>query len=355
MLSGMLEMKISSITPKNFKYVLSPLLVTALLTGNAYAVPTVPASQEVAQFPQFSATTKFHVDNNLPFPVRVRAIRDGRSDINQTLNPGGSFQGNIDRRAGVRIVVYAPGDCSDVEIMPSSYARVYSTKTFRIQENGIKRVVADQVDPWSRVAGAVVTGVALYYAPEYGPTILSAAGVKEAKLASCTDSLTSLSCLNRIVSYAEDLRRQYGDNSVAYNQCLREARERAETILAETIPVTGERFDKPGNNGSVSCSTFCGAANVNNQPVWGDRIGLNVGSEQPVGEAGVCQCAQSSALFIKEGNNGTVNCDTFCQGSEWGQVGRCVACFDNENNVGGDCNYLPGFLGGSELTCTCVQ
>ncbi|MDX2255632.1 MAG: DUF4157 domain-containing protein [Pseudanabaenaceae cyanobacterium bins.39] len=117
----------------------------------------------------------------------------------------------------------------------------------------------------------------------------------------------------------------------------------------------GERFDKPGNNGTVSCDTFCGAVNVNNQPVWGSKVGVNIGSRQPEGASGVCQCAQSSDFFTKKGNNGTVTCDTFCSGSQWGQVGMCIASFDNRNGTGQGCDYLPGFLGGSELTCSCSR
>jgi hypothetical protein len=134
-------------------------------------------------------------------------------------------------------------------------------------------------------------------------------------------------------------------------------------------------FQKPGNNGSVSCDTFCGAAKANGQPVWGDRIGINIGSDQPKGAAGICECRQPSkanqscmpssdgsrmycspaAIFVKHGNNGTVSCDTYCRGSQWGQVGTCVASFDNKNGTGRDGNYLPGFLDGAELTCTCVK
>jgi hypothetical protein len=126
-------------------------------------------------------------------------------------------------------------------------------------------------------------------------------------------------------------------------------------ITSSRPPTIGERFDKPGNNGSVSCATFCGAVNANRQPVWGDKVGVNVGSNQPVGSAGVCKCAQSPDFFIKKGNNGTVSCNTFCSGSQWGQVGKCVASFDNKNGTGQDGNYLPGFLNGLELTCTCVK
>jgi Peptidase_C39 like family len=122
-----------------------------------------------------------------------------------------------------------------------------------------------------------------------------------------------------------------------------------------TIAAQIQSFQKPGNNGSVSCNTFCGAAKANGQPVWGDIIGVNIGSNQPKGAAGICECAQASNLFVKHGNNGTVTCDTYCRGSQWGQVGTCVASFDNKNGSGRDGNYLPGFLNGPELTCTCVK
>jgi hypothetical protein len=122
-----------------------------------------------------------------------------------------------------------------------------------------------------------------------------------------------------------------------------------------TPSIIGERFDKPGNNGSVSCATFCGAVRANDQPVWGDKAGINVGSNQPLGASGVCSCAQSPDFFVKKGNNGTVTCNTYCRGAQWGRVGTCVASFDNKNGTGRDGNYLPGFLNGPELTCSCAK
>ena len=134
-----------------------------------------------------------------------------------------------------------------------------------------------------------------------------------------------------------------------------QAQARRYNSLVSSIQHTGERFDKPGNNGSVSCATFCGAVRANGQPAWGDKVGVNVGSNQPVGAAGVCSCAQSPDFFVKKGNNGTVTCNTYCRGSQWGRVGTCIASFDNKNGTGRDGNYLPGFLNGPELTCSCAK
>ena len=140
-----------------------------------------------------------------------------------------------------------------------------------------------------------------------------------------------------------------------HNQIISQGLNLLSQVEATRPVPLGERFDKPGNNGSVSCSTFCSAVRADGQPVWGGKVGINVGSETPSGAAGVCSCAASPAFFVKKGNNGTVTCDTFCRGSQWGEVGRCVGCFDNKNGTGQGCNYLPGFLEGPELTCSCVR
>jgi hypothetical protein len=189
------------------------------------------------QVSQLSRTTKFHVDNKLPYPVRVHAIRDGRDEIVQDLAPGGSFRGNIDRNAGVRILVKAAGECGDSEIMPSAYARVNTTETFVIEKDGIKRIVADELDPWSHVAGGILTGVALYYLPEYGPRVLSELDVKEARLASCYNDWSSVGCTTGAASYLRSLYDTYGaDKGVKGNACLRKAYETAQARTGPDTP-----------------------------------------------------------------------------------------------------------------------
>lgn len=90
-------------------------------------------------------------------------------------------------------------------------------------------------------------------------------------------------------------------------------------------------FNKPGNNGTVSCNTFCGAAQASEQAVWGSEI---------------ASCVRGrAALFVKHGNDGTVSCNTYCQGAQWGDVGTCVAGFNNKRGVGAECSTTPGQLG----------
>lgn len=47
-------------------------------------------------------------------------------------------------------------------------------------------------------------------------------------------------------------------------------------------------------------------------------------------------------LFSKPGNNGTVSCETYCASSNFGTVGTCV---------GGACKYVPGNVGEQGCLC----
>ena len=239
-------------------------------------------------------STKFHVDNDLPFPIRVRAIRDGRDDIWQTLQPGQNFRGNIDRRDGVRVVVYGPEDCGDEEIMPSAYARVYSTETFRIKPSGILREVADEVDPYSRVAGAALTGIALYYAPEYGPQILSELGVNEADLAPCITNFASAGCATGVVSYAQNLHTTYGDGSVATNECLQTAQSRAQIALGQEPTPTPEAT-APGNE--VAAGRDVGLT---------QNLGKSVASQTTMPEGSFLQSADGRWRAVMQGDGNLV-------------------------------------------------
>ncbi len=63
----------------------------------------------------------------------------------------------------------------------------------------------------------------------------------------------------------------------------------------------------------------------------------------------------SGSDFVKHGNNGTVSCNEFCVGSQWGddQVGTCASAVLEGSPV--SCSHVPGLLGGPELTCNCYQ
>ncbi|KAF8058327.1 lpxC [Scenedesmus sp. PABB004] len=55
----------------------------------------------------------------------------------------------------------------------------------------------------------------------------------------------------------------------------------------------------------------------------------------------------------KHGNNGAVSCTTFCQGAQWGQAyARCVSAYDTAARKGVSCDTAVGVTS-SELTCFC--
>ncbi|MEJ1929043.1 hypothetical protein WDZ92_02050 [Nostoc sp. NIES-2111] len=132
-------------------------------------------------------------------------------------------------------------------------------------------------------------------------------------------------------------------------------------------------FIKNGNNGTVSCNTFCGAARAGGQAVWGNQLGSCTGARNessrenvscdykapsriPRGKQLTCGCTDD--VFVKSGNNGTVSCSTYCNGDVYGDVGTrgCVAAYNNATNTVESCQSTPGLLpNGAELTCTCRE
>jgi hypothetical protein len=78
-----------------------------------------------------------------------------------------------------------------------------------------------------------------------------------------------------------------------------------------------------------------------------------------------CSCKPSGgSAFTKHGNNGTVSCDTYCRGVQWGETGTCVGSSLQTNasvTLGGasvsydaDCSIKPGFLdNAAEMACVC--
>ena len=63
-----------------------------------------------------------------------------------------------------------------------------------------------------------------------------------------------------------------------------------------------------------------------------------------------------SDTFEKHGNNGTVSCNTFCGGAKWGNtIGSCVSAYNKKSGKQESCNSVPGLLGGPELTCNCAS
>jgi hypothetical protein len=120
------------------------------------------------------------------------------------------------------------------------------------------------------------------------------------------------------------------------------------------FPELSTTFTKDGNNGTVSCREFCGGAQwgpvgeavsgrLLNFPCWQSTGYLN-------GFENTCSCAGSDGIFDKHGNDGSVSCDMFCGGPQWGPVGSCIA--SNIYQVPVD--MAPGYIAnGSELACDC--
>jgi hypothetical protein len=109
------------------------------------------------------------------------------------------------------------------------------------------------------------------------------------------------------------------------------------------------------NNGTVNCATYCAGAQ------WGP-VGPCAGSKidqyfcdrlpglLPDAED-TCWCKDAQGQqFIKHGNNGTVTCNTFCAGPQWGPAGSCLAAAIPNT---ARCDLNPGFLG-SEMGCYCI-
>ena len=96
-----------------------------------------------------------------------------------------------------------------------------------------------------------------------------------------------------------------------------------------------------GHCGSVAAIMTLGLLTWNCGSAGGD-----VANHDSVGETDQAVTTE----FTKHGNNGTVSCDTFCAGSQWGPVGTCVGASAPDF----PCNQAPGFLN-AQLTCECVD
>ncbi len=124
----------------------------------------------------------------------------------------------------------------------------------------------------------------------------------------------------------------------------------------------GDEVSKRGNNGTVSCNTFT------SNPRWGGikNVGLCTAAKRSdTGEWVNCShmgtvdlaeliCYYSPSMN-KNGNNGTVSCNTFCNQSRWGGFsGECIYGWDNIKKEPISCesgNYThPG-----NYTCACAS
>jgi hypothetical protein len=67
-------------------------------------------------------------------------------------------------------------------------------------------------------------------------------------------------------------------------------------------------------------------------------------------------CEKKKEVFEKNGNNGTVSCESFCQGTQWGPVGKCIKAVNTHLKKEISCTDTPGLLpDGKQLTCHCEK
>lgn len=59
--------------------------------------------------------------------------------------------------------------------------------------------------------------------------------------------------------------------------------------------------------------------------------------------------------FAKHGNNGTVSCNTYCNGAEWGRTGSCLSGLITKDDTIVSCSELPGLLQEGGLLCQCLE
>ena len=79
-----------------------------------------------------------------------------------------------------------------------------------------------------------------------------------------------------------------------------------------------------------------------------------VGCQGPAVHEDSTRAAVSSnpSIFIKDGNNGTVDCATYCSGAGWGTTGGCEGSLINDI----PCDQTIGYLAnGTEETCVCAD
>lgn len=70
----------------------------------------------------------------------------------------------------------------------------------------------------------------------------------------------------------------------------------------------------------------------------------------------LCLVSNTAALagtFFKGGNNGTVSCETYCKGERWGQVGSCEWAQRRDTMMPVACDVATGRLDEGYLLCAC--
>jgi hypothetical protein len=82
------------------------------------------------------------------------------------------------------------------------------------------------------------------------------------------------------------------------------------------------------------------------------RVGI--GTTAPAYTLDVAGTARVAGIqpFLKDGDNGTASCDTFCRGAQWGQVGACLGGKDmGTGSYLGCADKLPAL---GHMICMCA-
>ena len=103
----------------------------------------------------------------------------------------------------------------------------------------------------------------------------------------------------------------------------------------------------------MSCDTYCAERRFTDAP--GSCVSAKISttgrgvhcSEVPgFVEGGELTCNCLGDGFNKPGNNGTVSCRDYCWGEEWGAIGNCLAAYKGDSI---SCDTASG----SPQDCTC--
>jgi hypothetical protein len=123
---------------------------------------------------------------------------------------------------------------------------------------------------------------------------------------------------------------------------------------AAPVPLGANAFVKHGNYGAVSCSAYCSDPNwaVPGTCLAAQMAGGAIDCAVAPGASSTeLTCLCDSSGFAKPGDNGSVSCNDFCGGSQWGEVGACVRAGDLYTGAAIPCDAPNP----DPLACTCVS
>jgi hypothetical protein len=106
---------------------------------------------------------------------------------------------------------------------------------------------------------------------------------------------------------------------------------------------------KQGNNGSINCNQFCSGIQ------YGGFTGFCIDGYDNVNKKYIkcdvtnpsnsvsCYCnLEPDDYYVKTTNDGSVTCDQFCAGSQWGDSGWCIGGVNTTNNSAQQCSASVG-------------